>query len=137
MEDIFDSSLKLEETHFQEGYSEGYKDGLVAGREDGLQVGLKIGFEVGEELGFYYGCVHIWNSAIRVDPTRFSDRVQKMIKQMEESVEKLQIMDPENESVQELMEGLRLKYKAVSATLGAKPEYKYHKAAPDSKEVEF
>jgi hypothetical protein len=59
-------------------------------------VGLKVGFETGEELGFYDGCIHIWNSAIQVDPSR----VQKTIRQMEELVKRYPVMDPENKSLQ-------------------------------------
>ncbi|KAB1223403.1 hypothetical protein CJ030_MR2G012400 [Morella rubra] len=138
MEDIFDSSLNLEEIHFKEGFSEGYDQGLVAGKEDAWQVGLKVGFETREELGFYCCYVNVWNSTILVDRTRFSKRVQKMIKQMEELVEKYPVSNPENESVQQLMEGLRLKFRAVSATLDVKLEYiGYHKSTPDSKDIEF
>ncbi|GMY09149.1 protein LTO1 homolog [Fagus crenata] len=138
MEDMFESSLNLEEIHFKEGYSEGYEHGLVQGKEEGQQVGLKSGFEAGEELGFYRGCIDIWNSVIQLDPTRFSDRVQKMIKQMDELVAKYPVMDPENESVQEVMDGLRLKFRAVCATLSVKLEYiGYPKTAQDSKELGF
>ncbi|EXB83839.1 Protein UXT-like protein [Morus notabilis] len=63
------------------------------------RVGLKLGFEVGEELGFYRGCVEKW------------------IKQMEELIEKYPVMEPENENVQEIMDGLRLKFKAVCASM--------------------
>jgi flagellar biosynthesis/type III secretory pathway protein FliH len=62
IEDIFDSSLNLEETHFKEGYNEGYSQGLMSGKEEAEQTGLKMGFEIGEELGFYRGCVDVWNS---------------------------------------------------------------------------
>lgn len=138
MEDIFESSLHLEETHFEEGYSDGYKHGLVIGKEEAQQVGLRVGFEAGEELGFYRGCIEVWNFAIRVDQTRFSDRIQKMIKQMEELVEKYPVFDPESESVQELMEALRLKFRAISATLGMKLEYNgYPKMGQDPKEMGF
>ncbi|KGN46702.2 hypothetical protein Csa_020611 [Cucumis sativus] len=113
MDDIFDSSLNLEEAHLKEGYADGYKDGLVAGKEEAEQVGLKVGFEVGEELGFYRGCVDVWNSVIRIEPERFSIRVRKSVKLMEELLEKYPLQDPENEQVQELMEGLRLKFRAV------------------------
>ncbi|KAJ7981406.1 oral cancer-overexpressed protein 1-like [Quillaja saponaria] len=135
MEDIFDSSLNLEETHLKEGFDEGYKHGLIASKEEAKQVGLKVGFEVGEELGFYRGCIDVWNSAIRVDPTRFSSRVQKGIKQMEELVSKYPILDPENEEVQEVMDGLRLKFKTVCASLGVRLEYNgYPKASSDAKD---
>lgn len=138
IDDMFESSLNLEEIHFKEGYSEGYGHGLDQGKEEGQQVGLKVGFEVGEELGFYRGCINVWNSVIQVDPTRFSDRVQKMIKQMDELVAKYPIMDPENKSIQGVMDGLRLKFRAVCATLNVKLEYiGYPKTAQDSKEFEF
>ncbi|KAM3698779.1 hypothetical protein ACJW31_06G212600 [Castanea mollissima] len=138
IDDMFESSLNLEEIHFKEGYSEGYEHGLDQGKEEGQQVGLKVGFEVGEELGFYRGCINVWNSVIQVDPTRFSDRVQKMIKQMDELVAKYPVMDPENESIQGVMDGLRLKFRAVCATLNVKLEYiGYPKTAQDSKEFEF
>ncbi|KAE9456391.1 hypothetical protein C3L33_11690, partial [Rhododendron williamsianum] len=113
MEDIFDSSLNLEETHFNEGFDEGYADGLSSGKDEGRQVGLKHGFEVGEELGFYRGCIDVWNSAIRVEPTCFSSRIQKTIKTMDNLVTKYPTWDPENESVDEVMDSLRLKFKSV------------------------
>ncbi|KAK8363766.1 hypothetical protein V6Z11_A03G187400 [Gossypium hirsutum] len=119
-EDIFDSSLNLEETHYQEGYKEGYNHGVTTGKEEGQEVGLKTGFETGEELGFYKGCVDVWNSAIQIDPTRFSNRVQKGIKQMQELILKYPAMDPEDESVQEIMEALRLKFRVIRAALDLK-----------------
>lgn len=134
VEDIFDSSLNLEETLVKEGYDEGYNHGLTTGKEEAQQVGLKLGFETGEELGFYKGCVDVWNSAIRVDPTRFSSRIQKGIKQMGELIEKYPVMDPENESIQEIMEALRLKFRVIRAALGVKLEYNGY---PKPKEIEF
>ncbi|KAJ8749017.1 hypothetical protein K2173_013460 [Erythroxylum novogranatense] len=134
IEDNFDSALNLEETHFKQGYSEGYKHGLTTGKEEARQVGLKTGFEVGEELGFYRGCVDVWNAAIRVDPSRFSTRIQKSVKQMEELIGKYPIMDPENESVQEIMDSLRLKFRVVRAGMGVKLEYDGY---PKPKETEF
>ncbi|KAE8654825.1 pentatricopeptide repeat-containing protein [Hibiscus syriacus] len=119
-EDIFDSSLNLEETHYQGGYKEGFNHGITTGKEEGKEVGLKTGFETGEELGFYKGCVDVWNSAIQVDPTQFSARIKKNIKQMQELIQKYPVMDPENESVQEIMEALRLKFRAICAGLDLK-----------------
>ncbi|XVE49856.1 hypothetical protein DITRI_Ditri01bG0116100 [Diplodiscus trichospermus] len=123
IEDIFYSSLNLEETHYQEGYREGFNHGITTGKEEARQVGLKTGFETGEELGFYKGCVDVWNSAIEIDPTRFSTRLQKCIKQMHELIQKYPVMDPETESVQETMEALRLKFRVIRAALGVKLEY--------------
>lgn len=138
MDDIFDSSLNLEETHLKEGFDEGYKDGLNAGKGEAEEVGLKIGFEVGEELGFYSGCVDVWNSVVRVDPARFSSRVQKGIEQMKELIEKYPVMEPENERVQEIMDALRLKFRAVCASMGVKLDNKgYPKSSLEAKEIEF
>ncbi|XP_015081015.1 protein LTO1 homolog [Solanum pennellii] len=122
-EDIFDSSLNLEDIHYKEGYSVGYTDGLNSGKDEGKQVGLKKGFEVGEELGFYKGCVDVWDAAILVEPTCFSSRVQKSIKQMDELLNKYPFSDPENESATDIIDSLRLKFRAICATLNIKPEY--------------
>ncbi|CAK9182429.1 unnamed protein product, partial [Ilex paraguariensis] len=135
IKDIFDSSLNLEETHYKEGYTEGYNDGLSSGKDEGRQVGLKTGFQVGEELGFYRGCIDIWNSAIRVDPTCFSSRVQKSIKQMDELVEKYPKLEPENESVTNIMDSLRLKFRAICATMNVKLEYDGYPKPSDVKDI--
>ncbi|XP_043698452.1 protein LTO1 homolog [Telopea speciosissima] len=116
-EDIFDPSLNLEETHVKEGYKDGFHDGLVLGQQEGREVGLKVGFEVGEEIGFYCGCVDVWNSAIQAKSSCFTPHVQKNVKQMEELIKRYPILDPENESVQDIMDSLRAKFKAVSASL--------------------
>ncbi|CAN6571719.1 unnamed protein product [Malus baccata var. baccata] len=138
-DDIFgEDFLNLEANHQKEGFDEGYREGLIAGKEEAKPTGIKTGFEVGEELGFYKGCVDVWSSAIRVDPTRFSHRVQKTVRQMEELIEKYPIMEPEDESVGDVMEALRLKFRAVCASLGVKLEYKgYPKAASEATETSF
>ncbi|KAL2480212.1 folic acid binding transferase [Abeliophyllum distichum] len=136
-EDIFDSAVNLEETHYKEGYEEGYANGIVSGKEEGCQVGLKTGFEVGEELGFYRGCIDIWNSAIRVDPNHFSTRVQKTISQMDELLKKYPISDPENESVSDIMDSLRLKFRATCATLNVKLEYNGYPKASGVENIKF
>ncbi|XP_039037920.1 protein LTO1 homolog [Hibiscus syriacus] len=133
-EDIFDSSLNLEETHYQEGHKEGFNHGITTGKEEGKEVGLKTGFETGEELGFYKGCVDVWNSAIQVDPTQLSARIQKNIKQMQELIQKYPVMDPENVSVQEIMEALRLKFRVICTGFGVKLEYNGY---PKPNDIEF
>lgn len=139
MDDIFDSSLNLEETHYKEGYDQAYAEGLVAGKEEARQVGLKLGFEVGEELGFYKGCVDLWASAIRVDQARFSSRAQTGIRQMEELLWEYPMMDPEDQHVQEIMDKLRNKFKMVCSSLHVKKiEYNgYPKASTEANNFEF
>ncbi|XP_077245916.1 uncharacterized protein LOC143885590 [Tasmannia lanceolata] len=136
-DDLFDSVLNLEKVHLNEGFRDGYNDGLIAGKEEGREVGLKQGFEVGEELGFYRGCVDVWNSAIRVDSNCFSSRVQRNIKQMEELIEKYPILDPENETVQDLMNALRLKFRAISSSMAVRLEYEGYPKASAVSEIEF
>ncbi|KAG9132489.1 hypothetical protein Leryth_008408 [Lithospermum erythrorhizon] len=121
--DIFESSLHLEDTHYTEGYKEGYKDGLAPGKEEGREVGLKTGFEMGEELGFYRGCLDIWNSAIMLDQECFSSRVQKSIKQMHELLLKYPLSNPEDESGSDILDLMRLKFRAICASLNVKLVY--------------
>lgn len=135
--DLFESSLNLEDIHYKEGYVEGYGDGLAAGREEAREVGLKLGFETGEELGFYRGCVDVWSSAIRLDPNQFSSRIQKSVKTMELLLERYPVTDPENESIQEIMGDLRLKFRAICASLGVKLEYKGYQKSTEDNSMEF
>ncbi|CAH9099623.1 unnamed protein product [Cuscuta epithymum] len=136
-EDIFDSSLNVEDIYYKQGHTDGYADGLSSGVEEGRQVGLKTGFETGLELGFYRGCVDVWSSAIRLDPTCFSTRVQKNIKQIDELLQRYPISDPENESVTDTMESLRMKFRAICATLNVKLEYEGYPRASDSQKTGF
>ncbi|GAB4859547.1 hypothetical protein Ancab_011015 [Ancistrocladus abbreviatus] len=135
--DIFASSVSLEKTHIQEGYAEGYRDGLVIGRQGGHEVGLKHGFQAGQELGFYRGVVDVWICVIQVDPRCFSTRVQKNIQQLRELVDKYPFMDPENESVDEILKGLRLKFRTVCATLGVQLEYNGYPKKSNAQEIDF
>ncbi|XP_057455736.1 uncharacterized protein LOC130746950 [Lotus japonicus] len=137
MDDLFDSSLNLEETHFKEGYDEGYKDGLIAGKDEAKEVGLKVGFEVGEELGFYSGCLHIWTSAIRLDPNCFSSRAKTTINQMQDLVHKYPLMDPEDLQVQAIMDSLRLKFKMLCSSLHVKLDYSGYPNSSEATSIQF
>ncbi|XP_021904824.1 oral cancer-overexpressed protein 1 [Carica papaya] len=135
LEDIFDSSLNLEETHMKEGFKEGYNEGLVAGREDARQLGLKLGFETGELLGFYRGCVCIWNSTIRVC---ISPQLQKHIREFEEWIDKYPLLDPEDESVDKKKDDLRVKFNVICASLGVVKKKLEYKGYPKvSSELDF
>ncbi|XP_062188829.1 uncharacterized protein LOC133892107 [Phragmites australis] len=133
--DFLEPSVLLDETHYQEGYKNGYHDGLSSGKEEGRQVGLKMGFQVGEELGFYQGCLDVWTSATRIDQDAFSARVRKNIEQLAALVRSYPLSDPENEQVQDMMEKIRLKFRVITASLGAKLEYE-GRPAPSKQDVE-
>ncbi|CAJ2678938.1 protein LTO1 homolog [Trifolium pratense] len=130
-----DDAVNLEKTHTKEGYDEGYSHGLVEGRDEGKQVGLKVGFEVGEELGFYSGCIHIWTSAIQIDPTCFSSRAKTAIAQMQDLIQKYPLMDPEDPQVQEIMDSLRLKFKMLCSSLHVKLHYNGYPG--ENKDIQF
>ena len=121
--DIFDSTLSLEETHKEEGYRQGFEDGILSGKQEAEFLGMQHGFAVGEELGFYSGCVQIWELAMSFDASLFSGRVQKSVRQIGEMVKGYPIMDPEDESSQDVLDAIRLKFRAVSASLGIRLEF--------------
>ncbi|CAM8887789.1 unnamed protein product [Rhodiola kirilowii] len=134
-DDIFDSSLNLEQIHIKEGYELGYRDGLDSGKEEARQVGLQHGFQVGEELGFYKGCVDVWNSAIQVEPDLFSSRVKKSVQTMDNLIDKYH---SEKESAQDIVDSLRLQFKRICVTVGVKLGYKGHPMSADEvKDVGF
>ncbi|RZC53555.1 hypothetical protein C5167_012413, partial [Papaver somniferum] len=112
--DPWDSISSLDDTHSQEGINTGYKDGLVSGKEEGKQVGLMLGFEIGAELGYFQGCLDVWNSDLKIKLNCYSSRIQQNIKQMNELIKTYPVFDPENVSVQDIMNALRLNYSHFS-----------------------
>ncbi|CAD5319054.1 unnamed protein product [Arabidopsis thaliana] len=106
-EDFLDCIVRLEETHVQQGFDEGYEEGLVSGREDARHLGLKLGFETGELIGFYRGCSALWNSALRIDPTRFSPQLHKHLNDFHVLLDKFPLLDPEDEAKDGIKDDLR------------------------------
>ncbi|XP_048568595.1 protein LTO1 homolog [Triticum urartu] len=121
--DFLEPMIALNETHYQDGYRDGYDDGLVSGKEEGRQVGLKMGFQVGEELGFYQGCLDVWISIIRLDQDAFSARVRKYMEQLATLLSNYPLSDPENNHLQDMMKEIRLKFRVITGSLGAKLGY--------------
>ena len=121
--DFLEPTITLDQTHYQEGHKNGYDDGLVSGKEDGRQVGLKMGFQVGEEVGFYQGCLDVWMSVIRLDQDAFSTRVRKNMEQLAVLLSNYPLSDPEHKEVQDMMEKIRMKFRVIMASLGAKLDY--------------
>ncbi|XP_010467763.1 PREDICTED: formimidoyltransferase-cyclodeaminase-like isoform X1 [Camelina sativa] len=117
-EDFLDCIVRLEETHIQQGFDEGYEKGLVSGREDARHLGLKLGFETGELIGFYKGCSFLWNSALRVDPTRFSPQLHKHLNDFHVLLVKFPLLDPEDEAKDRIKDHLRVKFNIICASLG-------------------
>ncbi|KAL4183818.1 hypothetical protein AMTRI_Chr11g157020 [Amborella trichopoda] len=136
-DDIFDSSLSLEDDHLKEGYNEGFEDGKILGKQEGKDVGLKLGFETGEELGFYWGCINVWNAATRINPDVFSSRVCKNMKQMEELLDKYPILEPEDEHIDEIMASLRLKFRIIASSLSVHIEYNGYPKSSEGNTIGF
>ncbi|CAN7063627.1 unnamed protein product [Brassica oleracea var. botrytis] len=115
-EDIFDCILRLEETHIQQGFDEGYEAGLASGREDARHLGLKLGFETGELLGFYKGCSSLWNSPALL--AHLSPQLHKHLHDFQALLDKFPLLDPEDESKDEIKDSLRVKFNIICASLG-------------------
>jgi hypothetical protein len=130
--DIFESSVNLEESHYQLGFDEGFRDGVESVKVDGREVGLKNGFQVGEEIGFYTGCVDVWKAAVAVESSAFSSRAQRNIKQLEEKLLAYPLSDPEDERIQDLLEDIRVKFQAILSMLGIHLDYPGHPKSEDS-----
>ncbi|XP_078437463.1 uncharacterized protein LOC144708047 [Wolffia australiana] len=122
MGDIFASTLELEEEQKEEGFRQGFEDGLMAGREDAEILGSRHGFAAGEELGFYSGCVEVWKAAMALDPGLFTARSQRSFSKIAEMVHEYPLMEVEDESAQEKMEAIRLKFRAAAAGIGVRFE---------------
>ena len=122
-DDFLETSVLIDETHYQEGFRIGYAAGLVSGKEEGRKLGLNMGFQVGEELGFYRSCLDVWIAATHINHNAFSDRMKKNLEQMAALLSSYPMEDPENEQIQEIMEKIRLKFRIITASLGVKLEH--------------
>lgn len=123
LEDIFDSTLNLEELQLQQGYEDGFRDGIEAGKVEGREVGLKLGFQQGEELGFYQGCTDIWKAAISKCSDTFSARSQKSILLLQEQLKAYPLNDPTDERLQDMLEMIRARFRAILAMLSVHIQY--------------
>jgi hypothetical protein len=137
-EDFLDCIVRLEETHVQQGFDEGYEEGLVSGREDARHLGLKLGFETGELIGFYRGCSALWNSALRIDPTRFSPQLHKHLNDFHVLLDKIPLLDPEDEAKDGIKDDLRVKFSIICASLGfSKKQFEYKGYPNPSSNLDF
>ncbi|KAM7275803.1 hypothetical protein ACFE04_017669 [Oxalis oulophora] len=120
--DIFDSTLNLEETHHTQGYNQDYSHGISTDNQEFIDLGLSNkGFVEGEELGFYKGCVDVWSSIIKLNPTRFSNKLQNNVKQMDELIKQYPFEkdhdDDQTSRNVAVIDNLRLKFRMIRASL--------------------
>lgn len=122
-EDIFESSVNLEGSHLQQGFDDGFRDGVGIGKEEGREVGLKTGFELGEEIGFYRGCTDIWKATTEKEASAFSARAQRNIRLLDEQLQAYPLLNPQDERLQDLLESLRAKFRAIMSMLSVHLDY--------------
>ncbi|KAJ1291178.1 hypothetical protein BS78_02G298200 [Paspalum vaginatum] len=75
-------------------------------------------------------------SATCIDQNAFSARIRKNIEQLAALVRSYPLSDPENEQIQDMMEKIRLKFRVITASLGAKLEYE-GRLASSKQDIEY
>eukprot|EP00884_Botryococcus_braunii_P011052 jgi/Botrbrau1/19949/Bobra.0059s0066.1 len=129
MADLFDAALSLEDVHIKEGFDEGVKSGQLEGYIEGRSLGVIKGFEIVSEVGFYRGCVVGWHHILGQLPQTLSSKAARTIKSMEAVLDTFPLNDAKDEQLQEALEDLRARYKAVCAMLNLQPSVE-QKSAP-------
>lgn len=123
LEDIFESTLHLEDSQLQQGFEDGFRDGVETGKVEGREVGLEVGFKQGEELGFYRGCADIWKAVIAKDAKTFSVRSKKSIQLLEEQLKAYPLSNHNDESLQDMLGMIRARFRAILAMLSIHIQY--------------
>jgi hypothetical protein len=136
-DDIFESTVNLEHSHLQQGYEDGFQDGVSLGKVEGREVGLKTGFELGEEIGFFRGCADLWNAVLQKDSTAFSARAIRNIRQFDLQLKSYPLQNPHDESLQESLDLLRVKFRAIKSMLSVHLDYEGSPKLSQAEESEF
>lgn len=136
-DDIFESTVNLEQSHLQQGYEDGFQDGVSLGKVEGREVGLKTGFELGEEIGFFRGCADLWNAVLQKDSTAFSARAIRNIRQFDVHLKSYPLQNPHDESLQESLDLLRVKFRAIKSMLSVHLDYEGSPKLSQAEESEF
>ena len=117
------------------------RDGLRAGRTEGLALGVEKGFEMGHEVGFYAGHAAVWRrlrALQREGPgeqvpgsaaaaaagaaaagAERGARIDRGLASLEEHIAAFDLADPRDERLQEKVDAVRGKFRAVAAMMGA------------------
>ncbi|KAK9864254.1 hypothetical protein WJX84_009122 [Apatococcus fuscideae] len=116
--DLFESSLSLEEQHIKEGYEQGLSDGRQEGAQEGQELGLQKGFELAQELGFYRGCLKVWEQQSAAHTDLIPARARKAFPGLNNLLDGLSDPNPKDEALQQQLESVRSKFRAVVAIMG-------------------
>ncbi|GAX75125.1 hypothetical protein CEUSTIGMA_g2569.t1 [Chlamydomonas eustigma] len=122
-DDLFSDVHEIEQKLIAAGQGEGYRDGLTVGIMEGREIGVQKGYEIGLEVGFYSGCVKIWRKLQMRDPTFISDRALRGLVNLEELLATLNFENPQDERLQDLLEKIQGRFKAVASMIGCLQDY--------------
>ncbi|PNH01945.1 Oral cancer-overexpressed protein 1 [Tetrabaena socialis] len=130
-DDIFGTTLGVEEASIQHGHGDGIRDGMAIGYGEGRELGLQKGYEMGQELGFYAGCARMWRALQAKDPAFLSERQERGLAAVEDMLRSFPLLNPQDESLFDALERLRGRFKAVASGLGCLQDY-FREAAADA-----
>lgn len=121
----FDSIVLVEDTLVSTGYQEGYKQGTEDGEKEGFLLGIEKGSQLGQEIGFYTGFCEAWLSHLTSTQPEEQTTNKRAIAQLEKlskSIESIPQINQKTIDVQELIDGVRSRFKTVCSMLNIKQE---------------
>lgn len=65
----------------------------------------------------------MWRAVEELDSTFFSSRAKRAFVQLEQLLGAFPLLDPEEENLQEQLAAIRVRFRALGATLGVRLEY--------------
>ena len=84
----------------------------------GRTAGIYRGFEYGQEIGFYEGALRSLEAVRVADPDRFSPRVRQYLEDLRELLAALRPLGAEDESLTDVLERTRARFRQIMASLG-------------------
>ncbi|KXZ41800.1 hypothetical protein GPECTOR_279g735 [Gonium pectorale] len=96
---------------------------MMAGLAEGRELGVQKGYEIGQEVGFYAGCVRTWRQLQVRDPGLVTERQDRSLAALEEMIGAFPLYDPQDESLLDMLERLRGRFKALASSLGCLQDY--------------
>uniref|UniRef100_A0A061RQR4 Essential protein Yae1 N-terminal domain-containing protein n=1 Tax=Tetraselmis sp. GSL018 TaxID=582737 RepID=A0A061RQR4_9CHLO len=116
--DIFDSAVDFELESYNAGKIAGYRDSQFAGFSEGRRIGSTKGFQIGNEIGYVTGCCKLWRQQAEKQPDLVPDRARRAVNKLLSQLLDFPLGDPEDEALQDKLNDVRGKFKAVLAMLG-------------------
>jgi len=122
LDDLFASSVNLEQDLIDRGKADGIREGELLGIKEGRAEGLERGFDFGAEIGYYAGCVLVWSHLCKKHPDSFTQRAKRSVASVQEQIAHVSKLGPEDEDIMEHVEKLQNKFKALKGMIGGQQE---------------